>query len=281
MGKFGYGLLGVLAVGLVAGAAWLVFRDVRETALREPPEPHAERLARTALDALTPENGWLPALRQPLFAWDEDGEGWVREEEAGIALAESLPPSVPSHPGGNDPEPKPGDEEPPLMPVPRETDTNTGATSLEIADAPQGGSSGRSLAVPVRFPDPCTILRRPPGMTGIRYIAYDVYVPAEVQGYAGCLFFMKDKDGRWFQARSRTALMPGRWTTVTADLRGGSPTSSPWGTWAPGRRTKPARCGPLGSPSTATSPSKGAYTWTTSAAGCAPTVSPTACSAWS
>jgi hypothetical protein len=54
-------------------------------------------------------------------------------------------------------------------------------------------------------------------------------VPKECRGFVGCLFFMKDKDGLWYEARSRAALIPGRWNTVAVDIRGGSPNVAPLG----------------------------------------------------
>jgi len=70
--------------------------------------------------------------------------------------------------------------------------------------------------------DPATLM-------GIRAVAYDVFVPRECLGYVGCLLFLKDKDGLWYQARTRAAMVPGSWTTVTADIRGDSPDITPLG----------------------------------------------------
>jgi hypothetical protein len=106
-------------------------------------------------------------------------------------------------------------------------------TLMLVADASDQGR--KSLSVPVNFPDPVTIFRPnnipgdPYRMVGVRFIAYDVFVPADCPGFVSGLFFMKDKDGLWYQARARAALLPGRWTTVTADLRGGSPDVTPLG----------------------------------------------------
>jgi hypothetical protein len=102
--------------------------------------------------------------------------------------------------------------------------------------------------VPVRFPSATSIflteesVQRLPGQyglqttrsapaifRGVRGVAYDVFVPKEARGCVGCLFYLKDKDGLWFQARAPAPLAAGRWNTVVADLRGGSPDVQPLG----------------------------------------------------
>ncbi|GMV79858.1 MAG: hypothetical protein AMXMBFR7_10420 [Planctomycetota bacterium] len=237
LSKILYPILGLVAVVLVAGTAFLVFSDVQDTALREPPERPAAALARVALAELTPEQGWFPHPQEPLFSWDADAESWRLEQEQSLALDENG--IVRVAPSAETPDP----EVPPTEPAPAEQEPPTGEDEGETARDPaldgmplevdagvvSHPQSRASLSVPVHFPDACTIFRRPTGMSGVRFIAYDVFVPAEVRGYVGCLFFLKDKDGRWFQARSKAALQPGEWTTVTADLRGGSPDVAPLG----------------------------------------------------
>ena len=160
------------------------------------PEPSS------ALKNINPDTGWFPSSIDPLFSWESDEQGWELESEV----------------------PSPGS---PL---------NNPSTMQKAQISQKAASCGKfSLSVPVHFPTPATVCRdnttvsNSQSLQGIRFIAYDVYVPHDCGGFVGCLFFLKDKDGLWYQARSGKALLPGQWTTVTADLRGGSPDITPLG----------------------------------------------------
>lgn len=160
-----------------------------------------------------PANGWFPAARDPIFSWDQDEQGWVYEADSPApAVASAANKAVPAQPPAK-----------------------AGHVALQTIAAP-GEGRGKALQVPVHFPDPATVLRDaskgpddPHKLVGIRFIAYDVFLPKDCPGFVGCLFFLKDKDGLWYQARTRAALVPGAWTTVMADIRGDSPDVTPLG----------------------------------------------------
>ncbi|MFH0939982.1 MAG: DUF5060 domain-containing protein [Planctomycetota bacterium] len=198
---------------------------VREIYLSHPSEESTG--ARIAAEALKDVNdtsaGWFPTARDPMFSWDDDEQGWMLEDDNSAALSSSI--SVSAYNDlTTDNEPESDGQ--------KKTKANQ---QLRVEDAAEN-KRGKVLAVPVRFPDTTTIFRDnfinqndKYKMQGVRFIAYDVFVPKECSGFIGCLFFMKDKDGLWYQARSRHALIPGRWNTVAADIRGGSPHVTPLG----------------------------------------------------
>ncbi len=176
-------------------AGIMLYRDAVHTWKQEIPEPEAKTLAAKALaqvDDETRKAGWFPSQRDPIFNFENDAQGWTLENDA-----------------------------------------SKKSETLKLGN--EGSEGLHALAVPVNFPDPASIYRETtiPGdlykMQGVRYVSYDVLVPKECHGYVGSLLFLKDKDGLWYQARSRTALLPGRWTTVTADIRGDSPDVIPLG----------------------------------------------------
>src|ERR1043165_2836864 len=214
----GSALVAVLSVLFFLAAAALLLRDVYRTYHRPGSEPPAITIARENLKMVNdPANGWLPygSLtygRDPVYDWESDRQGWLLESEAPEL---DLPPGDAQSRGGVRPNVK----------------APTGALTLVNSRTTH---VSKALSVRVHFPDPVTIVRpnpqsEPYRMSGVRFIAYDVFVPGDCPGYVGCLYFMKDKDGLWYQARSRAALLPGQWTTVTADIRGGSPDVTPLG----------------------------------------------------
>jgi hypothetical protein len=161
-------------------------------------------------------SGWFPAARDPFFSWEDGTQGWALEEDDPAALTAST--------------------EPVRAPADEDAPTKNGVTAqLQSVDT-NDAVRGKALAIPVDFPDPVTIFRDNIAnkddkfkMAGIRFVSYDVFVPREFTGYLGCLLFLKDKDGLWYQARSKTPLLPGRWTTIAADIRGESPDVTPLG----------------------------------------------------
>ena len=188
-------LLIVLALACWTLAIYLLISDVMRTARAKPAKPDATRFAEEALQKVNPEEGWFPFSRDPVYDFEDGEQGWKLDE-----------------------------------------DTERKEKQDALTTSADSFSEGKqALSIPVHFPDPATIVRsnRDPSdsykLAGVRFIAYDVKIPRECQGFVSCLFFMKDKDGLWYQARSRTALLPGRWTTVTADIRGGSPDVIPLG----------------------------------------------------
>lgn len=204
--------LALLGLVLAGGMSVLFFKDVRKTLRSSSDKPTgAEAIAIDALSKLTAENGWFEFVRNPIYDFQDSAQGWTLQDEIGIPDGISRT------------------EEKPV--------TKTAATVgvLELAETNLEGF-GRALAVPVNFPDPVTIIREtnrgpddPQKLLGVRFLSYDVFVPRECPGFASSILFLKDKDGLWYQSRSRAALIPGRWTTVTADLRGSSPDITPLG----------------------------------------------------
>jgi hypothetical protein len=192
-------LLSLLVGGVLLSGVGLLWRDFRETVSPKPPPPEAVLLANALLSEITPANGWFPYPKVPVFGWEnaDSLDGWELSETIDAAAADE---------SGRSPSP-----------------------ALRNTDNPVGSQGRRCLAVPVEFPNPMTISRSPPGFAGARFIACDVYVPPEAPGRIGCLFFLKNKDGIWHQARFPVRLPAGRWTTVTADLRGNSPDIEPLG----------------------------------------------------
>ncbi|HYF47769.1 MAG TPA: DUF5060 domain-containing protein [Planctomycetota bacterium] len=209
------GLLGVVWLSVVAG---IFFADIRKTHRRRSVDPVAQHNEKSLAPVKGVDEGWFPGERDPYFNFDSDTQGWRYEQDDPQALA-------PSAGEASDAEPQP-------------KENNAAPATLTVVDPPPEASvqnRGKVLAVPVSFPDPATIFRdnNTPlnriRLAGVRYISYDVYVPPDASGFIGCLFFVKDKDGLWYQARSKTALLPGRWTTIAADIRGESSDVSPLG----------------------------------------------------
>ena len=220
----GSALLAALAIFLFVGAFALLVWDIAGTFSHSSSMPLAMRLAEENLKVVNdPRNGWFPYHREPVYDWEESTQGWMLESELATngASAQGAPPAA------FDPDLQP----PPALPTTGSVHVKSASSSGEkLSLSRTVASQGKkALSIPVNFPEPVTILRSnsqpgdPNQMVGVRFIAYDVFLPADCPGFVGCLFFLKDKDGLWYQARSRAALLPGQWTTVTADLSGGSP----------------------------------------------------------
>ena len=183
----------IVAALLWSLAVMMFARDIQKIWAQKSEIPEAARVSAAAIRTVSdPKSGWYPAQLDPVFGFETDAQGWKLDSDA--------------------------------------------ATPPPLAISDQTASEGKhALALPVHFPDPATITRDntivndPYRLQGVRYIAYDVFVPKNCSGYVGALLFMKDKDGLWYQARSRAALIPGKWTTVTADIRGDSPDVIPLG----------------------------------------------------
>lgn len=211
--------LGLVAIfGLGFAAYWLA-TDIRKAVVPQTAEAPQPRIPTVA-------EGWFPSPQQPVFGWEDAGdtEGWLLEADAPLEWKARRPlvilPEREDHEALPDPEPVKSDED---------EVTEKLAESLAIASRGSNEASKASLQVPVDFPDPATIYRSAAALRGVRYIAYDVYVPEDARGFVGCLFFLKDKDGLWYQARARQRLLPGKWTTIVADISGGSPDVTPLG----------------------------------------------------
>ncbi|HYG73912.1 MAG TPA: DUF5060 domain-containing protein [Planctomycetota bacterium] len=205
--------LAFVSIAFVTLALLLFVKDIRRMQQDKGGIAPALAMARERMSLVEDtSNGWFPAPRDPIFSWDDDAQGWTYE-----AGSPALP-TFGERPSG------------PAVQV------ATQAPALQVGSLSDHPARGNLLAVPVSFPDPATILREtslgptdPHKLHGIRFIAYDVYVPKNCPGFVGCLFFLKDKDGLWYQARTRAAMVPGEWTTVTADIRGDSPDVTPLG----------------------------------------------------
>ena len=106
-------------------------------------------------------------------------------------------------------------------------------TEARPAERAEGGTHGAwALRVGVEFPHPAVVFKNC-GIGRYRYISYDVFVPAGCPGRVGSLLYIKQKDGRWFQVKNPRRLLPGRWNTCVADLRGGEQKTVPvrGGSW--------------------------------------------------
>jgi hypothetical protein len=187
-------LLAAFALAWLGLLGYFLYSDIAKVVLTDVDNPDDAAVLQAVKDT---SQGWFPAARDPFFNWEDGAQGWTLSSNDAA----------------------PGTEADPLR-------------TVDAAPA----SRGRALSVPVNFPDPATICRENIAggddkfrMAGIRFISYDVWVPRDFTGYIGCLFFLKDKDGLWYQARSKTPLLPGRWTTVAADMRGESPDITPLG----------------------------------------------------
>ncbi|MCY3022092.1 MAG: DUF5060 domain-containing protein [Planctomycetota bacterium] len=206
----------MVAVIFVLWAAALVYRDYLRTMRQQTGRAAIFVLAEEALKQVQdPANGWFPAPNDPIFGWEQNEQGWQLEGDA---------PAIPTVTKTGTPSPA------------NAAAGSAGKRPLSIVDT--GDSAhGNALAIPVSFPDPATVYRDtnaipggdPNRLQGIRFIAYDVFVPRKCPGYVGCLLFLKNKDGLWYQARTRASLVPGAWTTVTADIRGDSQDVTPLG----------------------------------------------------
>ena len=212
--------LGMVAVGVLGFSAYWLIKDVRSTYAKSKREPAPVVLP-------TEAEGWYPVPGQPLFAWDKEGDtaGWVLEADQPLELSRIAPAYLAPY---RDPDQEPTEPKPPAQDEDAEGVVPTGSLTVSTEHL-SGQDNAGNLRVPVRFPDAATLYRKARPLSGVRYIAYDVFVPANVKGYVGCLFFLQDKDGLWYQARAKQRLLPGRWTTVAADIRGGSPDVTPLG----------------------------------------------------
>ena len=212
--------LAMLAVGVLIFSAYWLIKDVRRTYAKSIHEPAPVAFPTVA-------DGWYPVPGQLLFAWNKEGdtEGWVLEADQPLDLSRSASAYLTPY--------RDIDQEPTEPQLPAQEESSEGAVatgSLSVTtEQLSGPEHAGSLRVPVRFPDAATLYRKARPLSGVRYIAYDVFVPSNAKGYVGCLFFLQDKDGLWYQARAKQRLLPGRWTTVAADIRGGSPDVMPLG----------------------------------------------------
>jgi len=204
----------VAAVLLLIWAAILLWRDYTGTMKEQGSRAAAFLLAEEALNKVEdPGSGWYPAPVDPIFSWEQSTQDWVYEADSPASPSFGKTPETAAAPVQDSSEP-----------------------ALQIV-ATGDRARGNALSVPVSFPDPATVYRETTPkvdgdqarLQGIRFMAYDVFVPRDCPGYVGCLLFLKDKDGLWFQARTRASLVPGNWTTVTADIRGDSPDVTPLG----------------------------------------------------
>ena len=233
----GNSAVAILSIVLFLGVVALFFHDVYRTWNRAAATPQAVTLARLSLQHVNdPANGWFPYAREPVYDWEKDGlQGWMLEDENPLSMMHGAARTIALEKNETN-EPDPDQDPPPGLTETVGAVTVPSTSSGKLSTSGVRSSQGRkALSVPVHFPDPVTIFRSnsnpadPYRMLGVRFIAYDVFIPSDCPGFVGCLFFMKDKDGLWYQARSRAALIPGQWTTLTADIRGGSPDVTPLG----------------------------------------------------
>ena len=215
--------LGLVAVLMLILVAVLIWKDFAAMLRQQGGRADALRIwEREKKKVEDTSNGWFPTYADPLFSWEKSTQGWVYEADSPAAKAGG-PLTLPSPPGGEG----------------RVRGAGAATTEADVLRAVATGERERpnALSVPVHFPNPATVSRPagrlpdvdPNTLMGVRFVSYDVLVPRECPGYVGCLLFLKDKDGLWYQARTRAAMVPGVWTPVTADIRGNSPDVTPLG----------------------------------------------------
>ena len=74
-------LLALLGLLLAGGMSVLFFKDVTKS-LRSASEAHdAEAQAQKALAQLTAENGWFPFVRDPIYDFQDNAQGWTLQDE--------------------------------------------------------------------------------------------------------------------------------------------------------------------------------------------------------
>ncbi|HEY3319026.1 MAG TPA: hypothetical protein VGP72_00920 [Planctomycetota bacterium] len=212
-GGFNKGLV-LLSLGFVVLMLGLVVQDLRKMGRAKGTRPPAFELAEEALKQFQdPATGWYPVPRDPIYDFEQDAQGWTFEADSPATFPITKDAAQPTPPVASTNEP----------------------VALQVVETEEK-RLGNALSIPVRFPEPATIMRE--GSTGdsdqrrlmgVRAMAYDVKIPKECPGFVGCLLFLKDRHGLWYQARTRAALVPGEWTTVTADIRGDSPDVTPLG----------------------------------------------------
>ena len=66
----------------------------------------------------------------------------------------------------------------------------------------------RALSMPLELPRATMVFKRAT-VGEYRYITYDVWLPPDAPGRVRSLFFLKDKDGHWFQAVNGRPFIPG------------------------------------------------------------------------
>jgi len=77
----------------------------------------------------------------------------------------------------------------------------------------------RAMRLDVQLPMPASMYTRVHLDTGrINRVAYRVYLPDGAPYTVKSLFYLKDKDGLWFQDLREEALEPGQWNTHVVDL---------------------------------------------------------------
>ena len=99
--------------------------------------------------------------------------------------------------------------------------------------------AGHSLLVPADFPGEAVVYKPGGRIDGridgrvekIRLVAYDLYLPEGAPPDVRAIFFLKDKDGLWFQSGPPDRLRPG-WNRLHADLRAGTRATEPRGHYA-------------------------------------------------
>ena len=105
------------------------------------------------------------------------------------------------------------------------------AHGARIASADRIAKAGaRSLQIDVRFPKPATV-SRPFSLdaASVGKVEYHVYLPADAPADVQALFFVKDKDGLWFQEIREEPLARGTWNAIEVDLAANSPRLRPSG----------------------------------------------------
>lgn len=100
----------------------------------------------------------------------------------------------------------------------------------------QASAGATSLILPINFPNSSTACVSVDGITDWQYITFDIYIPPKTPGRIEAVFYLKDKDGLWFQTLTDevlikqedgthikgalgSRLISGEWNTICVDLR--------------------------------------------------------------
>lgn len=92
--------------------------------------------------------------------------------------------------------------------------------SASLGPAP-GSSSGRMIVLDVDLPTPASLARdfNPPIDTDkLNRVSYRVFIPKDAPYGIKTVFYLKDKDGLWFQSLREEPLEPGQWSEHVVNL---------------------------------------------------------------
>ena len=103
-------------------------------------------------------------------------------------------------------------------------------TGTQSRIASDGSATNRAARLDVDLPLPASMATKVDFESRrVGTLSYQVYLPKDAPYGVKTLFYLKDKDGLWFQNLRREPLEAGKWTTHTVDLSSGSTHLEPRG----------------------------------------------------